>query len=76
MNRKLFGEAFLATLTLGNPILQIILKPEEHHYETHFEIEGVNSNHKIGINAYNITKISSTNNKTDARLVTLVERTI
>ena len=74
MNRKLFGEAFLATLTLGNPILQIILKPEEHHYETHFEIEGVNSNHKIGINANNTTKVSAATNKTDAGLVTLVER--
>jgi hypothetical protein len=76
MNRKLLGEAFLATLAFGNPILQIMLKPEEYHYETHFEVEVVNNNLRTGINTYNIGKISPTNNKTYSQLVTIADRVI
>lgn len=58
MNKKVWGEAILATLITGTPILENILTPREDHFHIHFDHECIIPNIGIGVNPYNIVNYS------------------
>jgi hypothetical protein len=73
MNTKKIGEACLATLAIGSPILEKYMKNNDDRFDIHSEIVVDLPNHRIGINAYNIGKLPQTFYKTEAQLVTLLD---
>ncbi|MFI5134089.1 MAG: hypothetical protein ACHQEB_07125 [Chitinophagales bacterium] len=71
MKTKIIGEAILATLVVGSPILESYIKREEDKFHTHTEIEKPIQNSRMSTSIYGIEFNRYDNGKTNVGFPTM-----